>query len=412
MKRCIISACLIMVCSLVFAQVKVGSDGKVAIGTDTAAPLSILSVNSKGEADSDIIIESTNSMALTAIHNPTERSTGWARGCNTGIALSPHTFNVGTLGSAYSHSALSSGRGFGLFGTAGNYTSGYNYGVLGMLYGTNNGAGIYGTSVHSDYGVPINGRYAGYFRGNVYVTGSIYSVLLTPATTSTNLSTLSAQSESEEGTMTKLSRLNTVQYNMQSPFNTAVPATFIATDTVAPAVQLSADEAQIYSRVHYGFIAQELKNEYPNLVYENEQGDLSINYIEMIPLLVQSIQELTVEINRLKSKSQSPLSRSVDEEDGEVEDGLMDKLESELFQNTPNPFSDNTVIKYVIPQDAQNANLLIYDMNGKQIEQFVLTQKGMGSIVLEGSHLEAGMYLYSLIVDSKVIDVKRMILTN
>ena len=61
-----------MVCSLVFAQVKVGSDGKVAIGTDTAAPLSILSVNSKGEADSDIIIESTNSMALTAIHNPTE----------------------------------------------------------------------------------------------------------------------------------------------------------------------------------------------------------------------------------------------------------------------------------------------------------------------------------------------------
>ena len=132
----------------------------------------------------------------------------------------------------------------------------------------------------------------------------------------------------------------------------------------------------------------------------------------MIPLLVQSIQELTVEINRLKSKSQSPLSRSVDEEDGEVEDGLMDKLESELFQNTPNPFSDNTVIKYVIPQDAQNANLLIYDMNGKQIEQFVLTQKGMGSIVLEVSHLEAGMYLYSLIVDSKVIDVKRMILTN
>lgn len=132
----------------------------------------------------------------------------------------------------------------------------------------------------------------------------------------------------------------------------------------------------------------------------------------MIPLLVQSIQELTVEINRLKSKSQSSLSRSVDEEDGEVEDGLMDKLESELFQNTPNPFSDNTVIKYVIPQDAQNANLLIYDMNGKQIEQFVLTQKGMGSIVLEGSHLEAGMYLYSLIVDSKVIDVKRMILTN
>lgn len=91
MKRCIISACLIMVCSLVSAQVKVGSDGKVAIGTDTAAPLSILSVNSKGEADSDVIVESTNSTALMAIHNPTERLTGWARGCKTGCCVvAPH----------------------------------------------------------------------------------------------------------------------------------------------------------------------------------------------------------------------------------------------------------------------------------------------------------------------------------
>lgn len=411
MKRFIISACLTMTCSLMFAQVTVGSDGKVSIGTvDT--PLSTLSVNCNGEADSEVRIESTNSTTIAVIHNPTESLTGWARGCHTGVAQSPHTFNVGTFGSAYSHSVLRSGRAFGIFGTAGNYTSGYNYGVLGMLYGTNNGTGVYGTSVHNDYGVPINGRYAGYFRGNVYVTGSIHSVLLTPATTSANFSALSAQSEPEEDATTKLSRLNTIRYNMQSPLNGIAPATFSATDTVATTMSLSADEAQIYSRVHYGLIAQELKEEYPSLVYENEQGDLSINYIEMIPLLVQSIQELTTEVNRLTSKSQSPLSRSADGKDGKVEDNLMDKLECELFQNTPNPFSDNTVIRYAIPQDAQNAGILIYDMNGKQIDQFNLTQKGVSSIVLEGNRLEAGMYLYSLIVDGKVIDVKRMILTK
>ena len=244
------------------------------------------------------------------------------------------------------------------------------------------------------------------------MTGSIYSVLLTPATTSNNLSVLSAQSGPEEDAMTKLSRLNTVQYNMQSPFNAVAPVTFAATDTVAPTVKLSAGEAQIYSRVHYGLIAQELMEEYPNLVYENEQGGLSINYIEMIPLLVQSIQELTAEVQQLKSKSQSPLSRSANERNDETENNLLNEIESELFQNTPNPFSDNTVIKYAIPQDAQEASLLIYDMNGRQIEQFILSQKGMSSIVLEGNSLEAGMYLYSLIVDGKVIDVKRMILTK
>lgn len=411
MKRLIISACLLMAYSLIFAQVKVGSNGKVAMGTD-ADPLSTLSVNSSGDAESEVTIESVNATALMAIHNPTESLTGWARGCKTGVALSPHTFNVGTFGSAYSHSVLRSGRAFGLFGTAGNYTSGYNYGVLGMLFGTNNGTGIYGSSVHNDYGVQINGRYAGYFRGNVHVTGSISGVLLTPATTSGNLSLLSAQSEPEEDAMTKLSRLNTVQYNMQSPLATPTPATYSTTDTVASTIELSIDEARVYSRVHYGLIAQELREEYPSLVYENEQGELSINYIEMIPLLVQSIQELTAEVNLLKSKNKSPLSRSADGKDGDIEDDLMNEIESELYQNTPNPFSDNTVIRYAIPQDAQSASLLIYDMNGKQIDQFNLAEKGMGSIVLEGSRLDAGMYLYSLIVDGKVIDVKRMILTK
>lgn len=70
------------------------------------------------------------------------------------------------------------------------------------------------------------------------------------------------------------------------------------------------------------------------------------------------------------------------------------------------------MIKYIIPQDAQKANLLIYNMSGKQIEQFTLSQKGEGSVTLAGSQLEAGMYLYSLIVDGNVIDVKRMILTK
>ena len=51
-------------------------------------------------------------------------------------------------------------------------------------------------------------------------------------------------------------------------------------------------------------------------------------------------------------------------------------------------------------------------MNGKQINQFVLSQRGMGAVTIEGSQLEAGMYLYSLIVDGTVIDVKRMILTK
>jgi hypothetical protein len=61
------------------------------------------------------------------------------------------------------------------------------------------------------------------------------------------------------------------------------------------------------NRVHYGFIAQELENEYPELVqhkpnkmYNNNLK--SVNYLEIIPLLVNKIQLMQKEITELKEK--------------------------------------------------------------------------------------------------------------
>ena len=83
-----------------------------------------------------------------------------------------------------------------------------------------------------------------------------------------------------------------------------------------------------------------------------------------------------------------------------------------MKQNNPNPFTENTVIEYSLPETVETANLYIYDMNGKQIEQIVLTERGDASVTVNGGQLAAGMYLYSLIADGKVIDTKRMILTK
>ena len=60
------------------------------------------------------------------------------------------------------------------------------------------------------------------------------------------------------------------------------------------------------NRLHYGFIAQELENEYPELVQYNPNkmyNNLkSVNYLEIIPLLVNKIQLMQKEINELKEK--------------------------------------------------------------------------------------------------------------
>ncbi len=50
----------------------------------------------------------------------------------------------------------------------------------------------------------------------------------------------------------------------------------------------------------YGLAADQLRKVYPELVYEDQNGNMSINYIEMIPLLVQAINELKAEVEELK----------------------------------------------------------------------------------------------------------------
>lgn len=52
------------------------------------------------------------------------------------------------------------------------------------------------------------------------------------------------------------------------------------------------------TREHYGFIAQEMEHVYPNIVYENN-GIKSINYIELVPIMINQINTLTEQVNYL-----------------------------------------------------------------------------------------------------------------
>jgi len=84
--------------------------------------------------------------------------------------------------------------------------------------------------------------------------------------------------------------------------------------------------------------------------------------------------------------------------------------DARLEQNTPNPFNNSTEIKFFVPENSNTAGIYIYDMTGKELLKLDITQRGNSSVILSASQLNAGMYLYSLIVDDKLIDTKTMIL--
>ena len=53
----------------------------------------------------------------------------------------------------------------------------------------------------------------------------------------------------------------------------------------------------------YGVIAQEIQKEFPEMVEMEEDGYLAVDYIQLIPVMIEAIKELKKEIAMLKSEN-------------------------------------------------------------------------------------------------------------
>lgn len=60
-------------------------------------------------------------------------------------------------------------------------------------------------------------------------------------------------------------------------------------------------------KIHYGLIAQEMEQVYPDLVY-NDKGSKTINYVELIPILLLKIKDLQEQIDVLKHEIKNKIS--------------------------------------------------------------------------------------------------------
>jgi len=161
-------------------------------------------------------------------------------------------------------------------------------------------------------------------------------------------------------------------------------------------------------RLHYGFIAQDVKEIFPDLVQEVDDSikSLALNYDGFIPLLIEALKEQQIKINKLEEETNSLklanayTSISTDDNQSNI-----------LNQNVPNPFNLETHISFSISSKISNASINIYNLQGTQIKSYKI-DKGVSQIVIKGSELNPGIYLYCLIADGSIIDTKRMVLTE
>ncbi|HTJ53247.1 MAG TPA: chitobiase/beta-hexosaminidase C-terminal domain-containing protein [Cyclobacteriaceae bacterium] len=83
-----------------------------------------------------------------------------------------------------------------------------------------------------------------------------------------------------------------------------------------------------------------------------------------------------------------------------------------LYQNKPNPFKLDTEIKMYLPREIRQAQLYVYDFNGKLVKQIVVNERGETIARIEGGYLNTGVYAYTLVADGVKVDTLRMILTE
>ena len=401
MKRSLITISLFALVLSASAQFKVRSDGRVAI-------------NCAGSSDYYLYCNNTNSKnGIYFVANGNNSSSSIYGGR---ITSSNATQSIGLKGSANGIS-----NSIGVFGNADAGTKAI--GILGSINQSNSstGAGVYGTIYNdSGSGLSTGDKYAGFFRGNVKVIGSIVTssaiqgALLGQSSSSTGSSS-NGQSLRALSATSGLSGLHVTTYQKERPAPIEDTETILDPDEdstrTAEVVQPEMDiiDEQFYTKNHYALDADRLEEAFPDLVYVNKDGSKAINYVEMIPLLVQSINELNEKIEELQGQATGETAKAASRGETGVEGSLTSK--NKLYQNTPNPFKEQTTIRFSLADDVNDAAICIFDMTGKTIKKIPVSV-GMESVSVGGYELGEGMFLYSLIVNGQEIDTKKMIISK
>jgi len=190
------------------------------------------------------------------------------------------------------------------------------------------------------------------------------------------------------------------------------------------------DFLNLPGEIQFGFIAQELEMVFPNLVKaiertkedgEQHEVDLkAVNYTALVPVLVAGMQEQQIEMDALRKQNEAledrleRLEALLTNNTGNAATSNSSNLatQGKLQQNQPNPFSENTLIRYTIPEQVRQARLKIINLDGKVLKTITLQGQGAGQATFDAGNLPSGTYLYSLILDGKMQETKQMIVTK
>ena len=417
-------------------------DNGTTVGIGTTTGLSRLSVNGTGFAQIAGYFQSLNTTTsgAAAVRGDGAVPTGATHSYGVqGITASGSGYTYGTYGSSTNANATNGGRCYGAYGLAGNATSGYNYGVYGRLTGTNNGTAVFGTT-GGDVSIP--GLYAGYFDGLIRTTNDTPEKPTAGSWTGYSDKRLKKEITPFKDGLDVLMKIDPVTYKFNGIGGLSSEETHVGViaqeiQKVAPYCigtgKLAVDPGQ--SGEFGGGEAVGSGNEAKVIV-----KPLTYNYDALIYVMINSIKELDAKNDKLAqenvaqaakmeamqdklSKLEAVVNAAGINQTGSAGQGgssnaltaaniteveLSSKNVVVLDQNAPNPFAQQTTISYFLPDNTGKAEMMFYNSNGVLIRTVQL-EKGKGQVNVFANDLTSGVYTYSVVVDGKVFETKRMI---
>jgi trimeric autotransporter adhesin len=189
-------------------------------------------------------------------------------------------------------------------------------------------------------------------------------------------------------------------------------------------------------RPEVGIIAQDVREVAPYMVSgsEGESSYLTYNANALFYLLVNAVKEQQQAIEQLQAEN-----RQLREDFGQRLADLEEILQGDpvasgnvgsnarqtvtlqgqnadapvLYQNIPNPFSGETLVRYYVPASATTAELMVSAAaTGAVIERVPLAHSGPGEVALRTERLAAGTYTYTLVIDGQPVATLQMLLNH
>lgn len=157
------------------------------------------------------------------------------------------------------------------------------------------------------------------------------------------------------------------------------------------------------NRSHYGVMAQEMKEFYPDMVMGSDEEGYSVNYTEMIPLLIRAVQDQKQTIESLENKLQK-LTDKINE-NTELADLL--GTDEERMTIFPNPSSNSTNVT-LKGSSFGSVSLELVNLNGEVVQRIAASTGKTSEI--DTSQLLKGVYFVRYLKDGKVLETKRLLI--